>query len=176
MLLGRWKPLDLTVPIFVTFGATNTTSSQPSLLLILPLADNSLRNRVSEAEGDEVGRAVLPPVRQIAAIDSDGGAFVERDEARAGLRHRRKTEFIPFIACVLVVTAIIPNWTKNGINSVLQSGQQIADFLVDLLRAGDGLGDFVPQQLAVSAAEAVDGRFDGALGHFQLGGDLGVAA
>ena len=96
MLLGLGKPLNLTVPMIVTFGGTNAASGQPSVLLVLPLVENSLRNRVSEAEGDEVGRAVLPPVRQVALIDSDGVLFVERDKVRTRVGHRRRTEFIPF--------------------------------------------------------------------------------
>src|SRR5664279_5591444 len=48
--------------------------------------------------------------------------------------------------------------------STREHGEQVVHFLIHLAGISDGVGDFLPQQLAVTLAQAVDRHFDGALG------------
>lgn len=55
----------------------------------------------------------------------------------------------------------------------LQAIEEVGDFLFDLFGGVDGLGDGVAEEVAVAAAEAVGGGFEGAFGHAQGSGHLG---
>jgi hypothetical protein len=55
-----------------------------------------------------------------------------------------------------------------------QGGEQVLQLLVNLLGADHRLGDFLPDQVAVSLAQAVDGDFDRAFGHVEARGHLGL--
>jgi hypothetical protein len=50
----------------------------------------------------------------------------------------------------------------------------VAEFGVDVFGAGDGLGDFFAEEVAVALAEAVEGDAHGGFGEAELGCEIGV--
>ena len=48
-----------------------------------PIVQGPFGDGITEPEGHEVGRPVLTPMRQIAAVDPHCAVFVERDERRS---------------------------------------------------------------------------------------------
>ena len=50
----------------------------------------------------------------------------------------------------------------------------MAEFGVDVGVAGDGVGDFVAEELAVALTEAVEGDADGGFGHVQFCSEIGM--
>ena len=57
---------------------------------------------------------------------------------------------------------------------VSQAIEEIGDFIVNEGGVGDGLGDFIAEEFAVAAAEAMGGDGEGGFLHVEGGGDLGV--
>ena len=55
-----------------------------------------------------------------------------------------------------------------------ENGEEVVHFAVHLVGRGDGVGDFVAEQLAIALAEAVDSDLDRAIGHGELRGKGGV--
>lgn len=86
----------LQLRLSVAAGHVYAPSVQPVFLLVLPLVKDLPGHGITEPEGDEVGRPLLTPVRQIAAIDAHGQVFVERHKTRTDGGRSRRTEFIPF--------------------------------------------------------------------------------
>ncbi len=67
---------------------------------------------------------------------------------------------------------------KRGKNerSAGEGGEEVAEFVVDVGVAGDGVGDFVAEELAVALTEAVQGDADGGFAHGKSGGEFGVGS
>ena len=63
--------------------------------------------------------------------------------------------------------------------STREYAEQVMHFLSHFLGRGDGIGDFLPEELAIALAKAVDGHFHGPFGHAELCGQrrigLGLA-
>src|SRR6185503_15361169 len=84
--------------------------------------------------------------------------------------------YMEFAAGILRGPGQADNPFRVPLGSRCEYLKQMPNLCLQFGRVGDGLRDFLAEQLAIAATEVVDGIFNGLLGHSQLSGDLGVAA
>src|SRR3954471_9708372 len=137
----------------------------------------------ARSEGGGGGKSLGP-------LDAVGSGCVSSPALRRHCGQRpcgaSEASFVPQPAQTFSAFIYVPtcyrreNWERLH-SLIAKGGEEVANLLLDLGRAGDGLGDFCAEHLAVAFAQAVHGYLEGRLsgaegpGHFGIGRAVALA-